>query len=131
MGNNWDNVLQLDHPIALRDHGDDDQGLTPYCAQRRSRKSYLEALTPFQENPLASVFEPSVYDAFVSSPKPRQAVKQLHMPKTNNVTGIDARKRRRSALEQNKLPIPIVSPLDDIKPRTKMKLGAYSYIYPR
>ena len=46
-GDTWDNVLQLDHPSPLRDHGDNDQGLVPLCNQCHSRKSYLEALTPF------------------------------------------------------------------------------------
>ena len=110
MGNTWDNVLQLDHPSPLRDHGDNDQDLVPLCNQCHSHKSYLEALTPFQENPLASVFEPSVYDAFVCSPKPKQAVQQLHMPRSNNLTEIDVRRCHRSALEQNKHPIPVSPP---------------------
>ena len=74
------------------------------------------------------MFEPSVYDAFASSPEPRQAAKQLHMPKTNNVTEVDVRKCRRSALEQNMLAIPIFSPLGEIQPRTKMELGDYNFV---
>ena len=56
LGNTWDNVLQLDHPSPLRDHGDNNQDLVPLCNQCHSHKSYLEALTPFQEThwPLCS-----------------------------------------------------------------------------
>ena len=51
------------------------------------------------------------------------------MPKSStNVTEIDVRRCRRSALEQNELPIPMFSPLDKLKPRTKMELGDYNYI---
>ena len=52
LGDAHSNVLELDHPTPLRDHGaDDPQGLVPLCAACHSHKSYLENLTPFQANP--------------------------------------------------------------------------------
>ena len=127
LGDTWGNVLQLDHPSPLRDHGDNDQELVPLCNQCHSHKSYLEALTPFQENPLASVFERSVYEAFHESPKPRQAVQQLHAPPRTGAVEIDVIRRRRSALDKNDEPLPICCPLDQIK-ECNLTLGDYCYV---
>ena len=77
------------------------------CHNCRGRKSYLEALTPFQENPFASVFEQSVYCLFHDSPKPRQAVQQLHNPAKTQAVEIDTIRCRRNAFDQNLEPIPI------------------------
>ena len=115
-GNTWDNVLQIDHPLPLRDFGDNEQEYNVLCHQCHGHKSYLEALTPFQENPLASVFEPSIYESFVQSPKAKQAVQQLHVPKNQTPAEIDVRRCRRSALEQNQYPLPVFSLTDEIKP---------------
>ena len=49
------------------------------------------------------------------------------MPKSNNVTEIDVRRRHRSALDQNKHPNPVCSPLDEIKERTA-ELGYYNFL---
>ena len=49
-------VLELGHPTPLRDGGDNEQELVPLCASCHNHKSYLETLTPFQANPLASAF---------------------------------------------------------------------------
>ena len=126
-GNTWDNVLQIDHILPLRDFGDNDQEYNVLCHQCHGHKSYLEALTPFQENPLASVFEPSVFESFVESPKAKQAVQQLHVPKTQKPTEIDVRRCRRSALEQNQHPLPVFSPLDEVKP-CDHELGDYNSV---
>ena len=90
-------VLQIDHPLPHACFGDDDQGYNVLCHECHGHKSYLEALTPFQENPLASVFEPSVFESFVKSPNAKQAVHQLHVPKTQTPTEIDVSRCRRSA----------------------------------
>ena len=95
------------------------------CHQCHSHKSYLEALAPFQRTPLASCFDTAVYEAFVCSPKPKQAVQQLHMPTNERPTEIDIRRCRRSGLEQNALPIPLFSPLDQNKARGDFELGDY------
>ena len=63
LGNEFNNQLELDHPCPLRAGGDNEQSLVPLCSNCHSHKSYLECMTPFQENPLASVFEESVYKA--------------------------------------------------------------------
>ena len=81
-GDAFNNQLELDHPTPLRAGGDNEQPLVPLCSACHSHKSYLECLTPFQENPLASVFEQSVYDSFHLSPKPKQSIQQLHQPPT-------------------------------------------------
>ena len=112
-GDDHDNILELDHPTPLRDGGDNNQEKIPLCPNCHGHKSYLEGLTPFQTNPLASVFEPATYRAFHESPKPRQAVQQLHAaPPRGTPLEIDTRRCRRSGLEQNQEPIPIFSPLD-------------------
>ena len=126
-GDSFSNQLELDHPVPLRDCGDNEQSLVPLCRNCHNHKSYLECLTPFQENPLASVFEKSVYEAFHESPKPRQAVQQLHQP-TQNALQIDAVKCRRNALQQNLEPLPIFSPLDQIRAMDSCVLGDYNYI---
>ena len=60
--NTWDNVLQIDHPLPLRDFGDNDQEYNVLCHQCHGHKSYLEALTPFQETRwhLSSNHRPSI-----------------------------------------------------------------------
>ena len=83
--------------------------------------------TPFQENPLASVFEMSVYHAFHDSPKPRQAVQQLHTAKPTAIE-IDVVRCRRNALDQNTEPLPISSPLDQIVPMDDCASGDYMYV---
>ena len=45
-GDSFSNQLELDHPVPLRDCGDNDQGLVPLCSNCHSHKSYLECLTP-------------------------------------------------------------------------------------
>ena len=130
LGDAHSNVLELDHPTPLRDHGaDDPQGLVPLCASCHSHKSYLENLTPFQANPLASVFEPETYAAFHESPKPRPAIQQLHCaPQKGTPLEIDCRRCRRSALEQNQEPIPVFSPLDRPTPAEAGRLADYMFV---
>ena len=65
------NQLELDHPQPLRAGGDNSQELAPLCSNCHAHKSYLECLTPFQENPLRSVFEPNVFEASHGSRKPK------------------------------------------------------------
>ena len=55
---------------------------------------------------MASLFERIVYEAFHDSPKPKQAVQQLHAAK-NNAIEVDAVRCRRNALDQNQCPLPI------------------------
>ena len=87
-----------------------------------------ECLTPFQENPLASVFEESVYEHFHLSPKPKQSIQQLHPPPNNSSVEIDVRRCRRSGLDNNIEPIPIFSPLDEIQECSNCNLGDYNFI---
>jgi hypothetical protein len=87
----------------------------------------LECLTPFQENPLASVFEQGVYKAFHESPTPKQAVQQLHAGK-NTAVEIDVVRCRRNGLDQNTEPLPIFSPLDQIQPMDECVLGDYNFV---
>ena len=122
-GDSFGNHLELDHPVPLRDCGDNEQGLVPLCSNCHSHKSYLECLTPFQENPLASVFERSVYAAFHESPKPKQAVQQLQATKINSAIEIDAVRCRRNGLDQNTLPLPIFAPIDQIQVLDECVLG--------
>ena len=64
-------------------------------------------MTPFQDNPIASVFEKGVFQAFHDSPKPKQAVQQLHTPAKTQAVEIDTIRCRRNAFDQNEQPIPI------------------------
>ena len=64
-------------------------------------------MTPFQDNPIASVFEKGVFQAFHDSPKPKQAVQQLHTPAKTQAVEIDTIRCRRNAFDQNLEPIPI------------------------
>ena len=82
---------------------------------------------PFQENPLGSVFERNVYVAFHDSPKPTQAVQQLHAAQ-NNAIEIDAVRCRRNALDQNQSPLPIFSPVDQIQVLDDCALGDYNWV---
>ena len=106
-GDAFSNQLELDHPVPLRDCGDNEQSLVPLCNACHSHKSYLESMTPFQDNPIASVFEKSVFQAFHDSPKPRQAVQQIHTPAKTQAVEIDTIRCRRNAFDQNLEPIPI------------------------
>ena len=128
LGNEFNNTLELDHPCPLRAGGDNEQALIPLCSNCHSHKSYLECLTPFQENPLANVFEQSVYKAFHESPKPKQAVQQLHAPISQATVEIDTIRCRKSALEHNKHPLPIFSPLDQIQQLDTCTLGDYCFV---
>ena len=85
-------------------------------------------MTPFQENPLASVFEQSVYCLFHDSPKPRQACQQLHNPAKTRAVEIDTVRCRRSAFDQNMEPIPIFSPIDEIRDLDDFVLGDYNFV---
>ena len=58
-------------------------------------------MTPFQDNPIASVFEKGVFQAFHESPKPKQAVQQLHTPAKTQAIDIDTIRCRRNAFDQN------------------------------
>ena len=100
----------------------------PLCSNCHSHKSYLECLTPFQDNPLASVFDPTVYAAFHDSPKPRQAVQQLRLPSNANALEIDTVRCRRAALEYNQQPLPIFSPIDAIQELENCTLGDYNFV---
>ena len=113
--------------MPLRDCGDNTQGLVPLCSNCHSHKSYLGCLTPFQENPLANIFERNVYAAFHDSPKPKQAVQQLHAAQ-NNAIEIYAVRCRRNALDQNQSPLPIFSPLDQIQMLDDCALGDYNWV---
>ena len=65
-------------------------------------------MTPFQDNPIASVFEKkSVFREFHDSPKPKQAVQQIHNPAKTQAVEIDTIRCRRNAFDQNLEPIPI------------------------
>ena len=123
MGDSVGNQLELDHPVPLRDCGGNEQGLVPLCSNCHSHKSYLECLTPFQENPLASVFERSVFVAFHESPKPKQAVQQLRAVKSNSAIEIDAVRCRRNGLDQNTLPLPTFAPVGQIQAVDECVLG--------
>ena len=50
-GDDYGNILELDHPAPLRDGGRDGQEKVPLCPNCHGHKSYLESLTPFQANP--------------------------------------------------------------------------------
>ena len=128
LGNEFNNTLELDHPCPLRAGGDNQQPLIPLCSNCHSHKSYLECLTPFQENPLASVCEHSVYKSFHESPKPKQAVQQLHDPDSRATIEIDTVRCRRSALEHNQHPLPIFSPLDQVHQLDSCTLGDYCFV---
>ena len=104
------------------------QELVPLCSNCHAHKSYLECLTPFQENPLCSVFEPGVFRSFHESPKPRQAVQQLCSPPRETALEIDVCRCRRNALDQNTEPLPIFSPLDQIQECTNCTLGDYCFV---
>ena len=106
-GDTFSKQLELDHPVPLRDCGDNIQNLVPLCTTCHSHKSYLESMTPFQDNPIASVFEKSVFQAFHDSPKPKQAVQQIHNPAKTQAVEIDTIRCRRNAFDQNLEPIPI------------------------
>ena len=108
-GDAFSNQLELDHPVPLRDYGGNEQTLVPLCNACHSHKSYLGSTTPFQENPIASVFEKSVFQAFHDSPKPKQAVQQIHNPANTQAVEIDTIRCRRNAFDQNMGPIPIFS----------------------
>ena len=90
--------------VRLRDN---EQSLVPLCTACHSHKSYLESMTPFQDNPIASVFEKSVFQEFHDSPKPKQAVQQIHNPTKTQAVEIDTIRCRRNAFDQNLEPIPI------------------------
>ena len=128
MGKGFSNYLELDHQIPLRDCGDSQHKLVPLCSNFHSHKSYLECLTPFQDNPLASVFDSAVYAAFHDSPKPRQAVQQLRLPPNANPLEIDKVKCRRAGLEYNQEPLPIFSPIDQIQELEDCTLGDYNFV---
>ena len=114
--------------MPLRDCGDNEQSLVPLCNACHSHKSYLESMTPFQDNPIASVFEKSVFQAFHDSPKPRQAVQQIHTPAKTQAVEIDTIRCRRNAFDQNLEPIPIFSPIDEIRPLDDFVLGDYNFV---
>ena len=79
---------------------------------------------------MASVFETSVCEGYVKSPKAKPAVQQLHVPKTQTPTYIDVRRCSRSALVQNEHPLPTSSPLDEIRERKprECELGDYNSV---
>ena len=64
-GDAFSNQFELGHSQPPRAGGDNAQELVLLCSNSHARKSYLECLTPFQDNPLANVFEPSVYDSLL------------------------------------------------------------------
>ena len=88
----------------------------------------MECLTPFHDNPLASVFEPSVFVAFHESPKAKQQVQQLRLPSRATPMEIDTIKCRRAGLEQNQEPLPIFAPIDQIREIENCVLGDYKFV---
>ena len=112
------NRAEVDHRAPLRSGGDHgSQNLQALCRWCHLQKTLEESRGPGENNVLASVFAPGVYELFHCSEKPPQIVTMRAAPaKGLSVLQLDVKSCRRNALEHNTFPVPIFSPLDEPKP---------------
>ena len=69
-----------------------------------------------------------MFREFHDSPKPQQAVQQIHTPAKTQAVEIDTIRCRRNAFDQNSEPIPTFSPIAEICPTDDFVLGAYNFV---
>ena len=118
-----------DHVLALDEGGtnslDNFQLLcrTP-CHQEKSNDEAFRA----SYDTLESRFCPSVYEAYVSSPKTLPLVFQNHPPpEARELLMLDCIRCRKNALSECAVPLPVFSPLDSIEP-CNQTLGDMTFI---
>ena len=109
-----DAAEELDHLIPVSDGGSNDpDNLQPLCRACHACRTMAQNLVPGELNPMASEFEPSVYEAFHKSAKAPQIVTTRATPTgKNTIWKGDKCSCRRSALDYCTDPFPIFSPLD-------------------
>ena len=109
-----ENNLEWDHVAALSTSWSE-QEFEPLCAQCHTQKTADEPRN-FDQDPLASHFCPSVWEAYVESPRPPPLI---HKPQEfGSLDGLfiaDVRRCRKSALEFCIHEVPVFSPLDDVE----------------
>jgi 5-methylcytosine-specific restriction endonuclease McrA len=124
-------ACDADHDVPLEECGSNEDGNWQIlCFSCHREKSNSEAFRASYDT-LESRFAPSVYEAYVKSPKALPLVFQHHVPPEEVHQGLlmmDCIRCRRNALYDCAVPLPVFSPLDRIEPCTGALLGDLTYI---
>ena len=123
-------ACDADHDVPLEEGGSNEDGnwqiLCRNCHQEKSNSEAFRA----SYDTLESRFAPSVYEAYVKSPKALPLVFQHHAPPEEDLLMMDCIRCRRNALYECAVPLPVFSPLDSIEPCTGTKATSPTSTHP-
>ena len=130
------NAYQLDHHVPRTAFGKDEMGnlwcVCAACHKYKTASCDNQRINVEDVNPYTSRFNSATWRAFVEAPRPHQVVANLHQRVEDShspLYHVDIRSCRLHAItEANPDPIPIFSPIDEVRPMTAYHLGDYHWV---
>ena len=127
--NSTSDFLEWDH-VERYSESFEQTSFQPLCPECHREKTQKEPRS-FDQDPLLSHFEKEVYNQYVKSPRPPPLVHRAKELGDEGIAGCeiaDVQRCRKRALQFNVHDLPIFSPLDDIRVRTRPELGDICFL---